>query len=65
MCVRECEYIYIYIYKTKECTFLYDGGLPIFNKPDCRKDLENPLQDSEDRKATSYFIAISSNAPNM
>ena len=55
----------MYEYKAKECTLLCHGGLKIFNKPDCRKDLQNPLRDSEDRQTTFSFSAISSNAPNI
>jgi hypothetical protein len=28
-CVRVCTHIYIYIYKAKQCTFLYRGGLSL------------------------------------
>ena len=58
--------IYTHVNKAKECIFLYHGGLPICHKPDCRKDLENPLLDSEDRQTTFFsFRAVSSNTQNM
>ena len=57
------------MYKAIECIFLYHVDLQILvhvcHKPDCIKNLENPLVYSAGTQITSSFIAESANNPKI
>ena len=57
-------HVYMHVHKANECTLLYYGSPTLFHKQDCRKGLDNPLLDSEDRQTFS-FSAVSYNTQNM